>query len=155
MFKSYLISSQNVSFQMKNNRKIQNGLCTNVRLMTSFPNQQQCHKVYQNMIIKYITVADFFPCRTDQNARKVLTLQCQINRSAFFLPFSREATIPRFDLSDFSISILGYSQNRLISFNCIQHRRRRGVCVGGGGGGGGGPPNNFGGEWGQHTLWSS
>ena len=35
--------------------------------------------------------------------------------------FSREATIPRFDLSDFSISILGYSQNRLFSFDCIEN----------------------------------
>ena len=36
-------------------------------------------------------------------------------------PFSREATISRLDLSDFSICILGYSQNRLISFDCMQN----------------------------------
>ena len=33
------------------------------------------------------------------------------------LPFSREATISRLDLSDFSICNLRYSQNRLISFD--------------------------------------
>ena len=37
-----------------------------------------------------------------------------------FNSFSREATTPRLDLSDFSICILGYSQSRLISFDCIQ-----------------------------------
>ena len=31
--------------------------------------------------------------------------------------FSREATISRLHLSDFSICIVGYSQNRLISFD--------------------------------------
>ena len=38
-----------------------------------------------------------------------------------YVAFSPEATIPRLDLSDFSICILGYSQNRLISFDCIQN----------------------------------
>ena len=32
------------------------------------------------------------------------------------MPFLRKATISRLDLSDFSVCILGYSQNRLISF---------------------------------------
>ena len=44
-----------------------------------------------------------------------------LNSDIKLMSFSREATIPRIDLSDFSICILGYSRNRLISFDCIQN----------------------------------
>ena len=40
-------------------------------------------------------------------------------------PFSREATISRLDLSDFSICILGYSRNRLISFDSRRINKER------------------------------
>ena len=44
-----------------------------------------------------------------------------INAQMHSPTFSREATIPRLDLSNFSICTLGYSQNRLISFDCRQN----------------------------------
>ena len=63
------------------------------------------------LIFQYLLCRLFSSIYSLQVADKIVTLPVRTSR------FSREATISRLDLSYFSICILGYSQNRLISFD--------------------------------------
>ena len=66
------------------------------------------------MSVSYKYFYDFFMKNTFETAEKAVE---KMRKELFshFIP------TPHVDLSDFSICILGYSQNRLISFNYIQN----------------------------------